>query len=88
MPKQALRDALATLHSELTATESLDAETRALLLNSAMEITEALDRDTAEHADGALGARLRSAVTRFEGEHPDLVRAVGRLAEALGAAGI
>jgi hypothetical protein len=88
MPKQALRDALATLHTELGAAQSLDAESRKLLADSLLEIAEALDHGDGHDAHATFADRFRSAVGRFEGDHPDLTRAVARVAEALGAAGI
>jgi hypothetical protein len=88
MTKQALRDALTTLHTELSAAEALDAESRKLLADSLIEIAEALDRGPEHEAHGTLADRFQGAIERFEGDHPDLMSAVARVAEALGAAGI
>lgn len=88
MPKEALRDALASLHTELGTADKLDAESRALLSEALREIADRLDRDEPDADGGTLGDSIRGAVERFEGEHPELVSAVARVAEALGAAGI
>lgn len=88
MPNKALEDALAALHIELSATDKLDAESRKLLADSLMEIAEALDHGPEHEAHGTLAERFRDGVARFEGDHPDLMNAVARVAEALGAAGI
>ena len=45
MPKEALRDALASLHTELGTADKLDAESRALLSKALREIADRLDRD-------------------------------------------
>ena len=65
-----------------------DAESRALLGKALREIADRLDRDEPDADSGTLGDSIRGAVERFEGEHPELVSAVARVAEALGAAGI
>jgi Flp pilus assembly protein CpaB len=88
MPKEALRDALASLHAELGTADKLDAESRALLSTALREIADRLDRDEPDAESETLGDTIRGAVQRFEGEHPELVSAVARVAEALGAAGI
>lgn len=88
MPKEALRDALASLHTELGTAHKLDAESRALLSEALREIADRLDRDEPDADSGTLGDSIRGAVERFESEHPELVSAVARVAEALGAAGI
>ncbi len=89
MPKKELRDALDTLHTELSSAEGLDTDTRSRLAAAMREIAEKLEGTAAEApASHSLGDSIREAVERFEGEHPELVNAVGRVAEALGAAGI
>ena len=90
MPKDTLREALAALHTELGSAETLDDESRKLLADTLMEIAEALDQgaEAVEDSDDSLGDRFRAAVDRFEGDHPDLMSAGARVAEALGAAGI
>jgi len=88
MPKEALRDALASLHTALGTADKLDVESRALLSKTLRDITDRLERDVADAESASLVDNIRDAVQRFEGDHPELVSAVARVAEALGAAGI
>lgn len=86
MTREALRNALASLHTELGRADKLDPESRVLLSSALRDIADRLERDAPEA--GTLGDSIRDAVERFEGDHPELVRAVARVADALGAAGI
>jgi Flp pilus assembly protein CpaB len=88
MPREALRNALASLDTELGSADKLDPESRALLSKALRDIADRLDRDVAHPESATLGDSIRDAVQRFEGDHPELVSAVARVAEALGAAGI
>jgi hypothetical protein len=88
MSNEALRDTLISLKAQLRTTDELDPETRVLLLEAVIEITATLDRSDAHDEGASLSDGIRDAVGRFEGDHPDLVRAMARVAEALGAAGI
>ena len=88
MPNDALRAALISLKPQLRATNELDADTRALLVDALLEVTATLDRCGAPIDDVTLGESIVDAVDRFEGEHPNPVSAVARVAHALGAAGI
>lgn len=88
MPNSALRDALISVNVRLRATTDLDSDTRNLLVDTMLEITATLDRCGAPLDDVTLGESINDAVERFEGNHPELVSAIARVAQALGAAGI
>ena len=81
-----LREVLAELHQELTATENLSDE-QATQLRSAMdEIHVALRRSGRD--PGGLEARFRNVASRLEESHPRLTYTVGRVADALAQIGI
>ena len=88
MPNSALRDALISVNVRLRATTDLDGDTRNLLVDTMLEITATLDRCGAPLDDITLSESINDAVERFEGNHPELVDAIARVAQALGAAGI
>lgn len=88
MPIERLRTALETLKTEISSTEGLDDESRELLVNAMRTIADKLEASADDAPDDGLGESIRSAVERFEGEHPELMNAVTRVAEALGAAGL
>lgn len=85
MSSDHLRTLLAELQAELSRTEAVDDRSRELLRDVDTEIRAALER-----ADGheSLGERLRETVERFEGTHPQLSEAVGRVLDALVKMGI
>lgn len=84
-----LRDELRRLHDELHRAESVDAESRELLLAIARDIEELVAREPAEAEEPeSLAERLREAANHFEESHPSLTAAVGRIANALAAIGI
>ncbi len=82
-----LQHALDTLHRELSSTDDVDAETRAMLAEAMREIAAKLEGKAPSTPTG-LSERVRGAVQLFEGRHPALVNAVGRVADALAAAGL
>ncbi len=83
-----LQSALDTLHRELSSAADLDAETRRQLADAMREIAAKLEGTAPVEVPAGLSERIRDAVQHFEGRHPELVTAVGRLADALGAAGL
>lgn len=89
MPSNELQGALDTLHREISSAKGLDAATHAKLVEAIREITAERDQSEALDAERAgLPTRIRDAVKHFEEEHPDLVAAVGRVADMLASAGL
>lgn len=89
MPAQ-LRDQLKALHQQLHESDSLDEESRELLVTLLDDINRVLERKkqppTAD--EDTLGDRLEGAAVRFESEHPALANAVRSVVDALAKAGI
>ncbi len=85
MEKQHLREQLAELHAALQRADSLDEESRESLRQVMDDIRVALERG---HKPESLVERLREAVDRFEGTHPALTEAAGRVIDALANLGI
>ncbi len=84
-----LQHALDTLHRELASTDDVDAETRAMLAGAMREIAAKLEgKAAAVEGPVGLSEKVRGAVQHFEGRHAALVNAVGRVADALAAAGL
>ena len=83
--QEQLREQLAELHAALQGAESLDEESRAQLRALMDDIRLALERG---HEPESLTRRLREAVDRFEGTHPALTEAAGRVIDALANLGI
>jgi hypothetical protein len=82
-----LQASLDGLHRELRSAEGLDAETHAKLVEVIREINA--ERDARQvGASAGLSARIRDTVKHFENEHPALVAAVGRVADALASTGL
>lgn len=86
-----LQSTLGELREQLDATPELDAETRGQLHES-IEEAEAGLRAAREAEEpnwpGSLHDRLTGAIERFEGQHPNLAAAVGRVIDALADLGI
>ncbi len=88
MPAQ-LRDQLKALHQQLHESESLDEESRELLVTLLDDINRLLERKHPPPAEeDSLGDRLEGAAVRFESEHPALATAVRSVVDALAKAGI
>lgn len=89
MEDKQLRDLIKTLHTELTAAESVDADSRAMLQQLIKDIEDlaAKDDKPAEHVESATG-QLENAALKFESEHPKLSMAIGEIMDALGKLGI
>ncbi len=73
------------LHDELEHTQSVDADTRAVLDDLSKDIRELLDRpgDAADRRYGKLSGSLRANLVRFEATHPRLTTAMERAVDAL-----
>lgn len=87
--KSDLRERLATLHAELGKTDSVDPESRDLLVALLSDITRVLQgskRDQTEQE--SLTERLEEVAVQFEAEHPALGTSVRRVMDALAKAGI
>jgi hypothetical protein len=71
MKKEQLQSLIATLHKELTAAASVDADSRALLQQLIQDIEDLAggDEPPAERVESASG-QLESAALKFESEHP------------------
>ena len=89
MKKEHLQSLIATLHKELTAAASVDADSRALLQQLIQDIEDLAggDEPPAERVESASG-QLESAALKFESEHPKLSMALGEIMDALGKLGI
>lgn len=87
-----LRAQLESLHSSLSRTTSIDAESRALLIGLLPEITRLLGQPAAGQP-GAAEAHpftepLETLAVRFEADHPALGTALRQVVDALAKAGI
>jgi hypothetical protein len=94
-----LRKTLAHLHKQLESEAPIAVETRALLQEAMLEITDALERASADSAsttastassdeEPSLLDRLSQMAEEFEESHPAISAAVGRVATALSNLGI
>jgi phytoene/squalene synthetase len=88
MEKQQLRDQLAALHAALRDADAVDPEARAMLQQVMDDIRGALERAERSGKHESLTERLRDAVGRFEGTHPALTEAAGRVIDTLASLGI
>jgi len=87
MPKQALREQLKTLHTELASVENLDEELHALLRRVAADIEKVLgDEETVEAHSRR--AQLEEIAVKFEADHPRLASVLGELADTVSKLGI
>ena len=90
MEKDQLREDLERLHRELAGSESVDAASRALLIEVLHDIEAVLEHSEPEEAGAGetLIRRLREATSQFEESHPALTEVVGRIADVLSHLGI
>jgi hypothetical protein len=89
MPRERLRQLVASLHEELERTPRVDAEGRQLLRELTGDIEELVGHDApvAAHRDSA-AERVETAALRLEAEHPRLAGILGEIVDALGRLGI
>jgi hypothetical protein len=85
MSQESLRELLARVHERLSASGSVDRESRALLGTVMRDIERALAPGA--HA-AAHAPRLESLAVQFEAGHPGLAELLRQLIDALGKAGI
>ena len=86
-----LREALSGLHDELESAGDLDHESRKVLRAAAEEIQAKLlssSPDLSGTAPGRWSDQLQRSIQDFEESHPDLVTALGRVADALSNVGL
>lgn len=91
MDKSRVLEALKTLHQELTGAPQLDGEARMALEQLTADIQTALAADAPPASvkpDEGFSGRLNEAILGFEADHPELTRAVNRVASALADLGI
>lgn len=88
MERQHLHERLEELHVALRDAEAVDPESRELLRQLLDDIRGVLEREPGEPQEESLTAKLRDAVDAFEGEHPTLTAAAGRVIDALAKMGI
>jgi hypothetical protein len=94
MSQESLRELLARVREQLTASGSLDRESRQLLGALVRDIERALGggaaaaATTAGQTAAAHAPRLETLAVRFEAGHPGLAEALRELMDALGKAGI
>lgn len=87
--KSDLRERLATLHTELGKTSSVDPESRELLVALLDDITRVLQRSAGNQEEQeSLAERLDELAVQFEAEHPALGTSIRRVMDALAKAGI
>jgi hypothetical protein len=82
-----LHKQLESLHGELARTNTVDRDSRELLLTLLSDITRLLESQPADR-DASLKERLNAAAVKFEAGHPALGAALRRLVDTLGKAGI
>ncbi len=83
MDNQSLRDHLTQLHAELSASGSVDPETKAML-GDVMRDLERLSGTSA----ASPAARLEGIAVRFEADHPAIAASIRRLVDLLGNVGM
>jgi Domain of unknown function (DUF4404) len=94
MAEESLRELLARLHQQLSASgRAVDAESRQLLATLMRDIERALGPAGKSVEDGGAAVaahtpRLESLAVRFEAGHPALAEALRELVDALVKAGI
>jgi hypothetical protein len=82
--RESLRQHLDELHAELTSTETLDPETRAMLEEVARDIEQVLEGGT----DDSVRGRVEGAAVRFEAEHPRFARLLSEVTDTLAKIGV
>jgi hypothetical protein len=83
-----LHTQLESLRVSLARADSLDAESRALLIQLLPEITRLLGKTQPREDIHPLIESLEALAVRFEAEHPALGTALRQVVDALGKAGI
>ena len=87
MPREALRENLTKLHTELESVENLDEELHPLLRRVADDIEKILG-DEQPVETHPRRAQLDEIALKFEADHPRLASVLGELADTLAKLGI
>ena len=89
MEKENLRKLIASLQEELSAAESVDEQSRALLRKLTQDIDNlAAGGGAPESSPESTAGQLEEAALKFETEHPKLSMALSEIVDALGKLGI
>lgn len=83
-----LRKQLESLHSELARTNTVDRESRDLLVTLLTDISRLLESKPVAADERSLTERLDEIAVQFEAEHPALGTAIRRVVDTLAKAGI
>ena len=88
MPTEKIRETVTELESELGGLESMDDETRQVLLQAVDEIRTALAKDGPPIQNESLIDRLKHSAENFEDAHPNITRLITGLVDSLRQIGI
>ena len=89
MPREELRNTLASLHETLSGTEDVDPETRELLKSVTSDIERILaDDESAAEVGDSLTERIEDSMRAFEANHPVIGGLLQRLSDGLANVGI
>ena len=84
-----LHQRIEALHTELSSVDSIDPQSRTLLITLLGDITRLLEKSASGLPDQHnLAERLDELAVQFEAEHPSLGTALRSVVDALGKAGI
>ncbi len=83
-----LHKQLESLHGELARTNTVDRESREILVTLLEDISRLLESKPAVAEDTSLTDRLDELAVQFEAEHPSLGTAIRRVLDTLAKAGI
>jgi hypothetical protein len=83
-----LHKQLESLHGELARTNTVDGESRKILVSLLEDISRLLESKPAVAEDTSLTERLDELAVQFEAEHPSLGTAIRRVLDTLAKAGI
>ncbi|HEY6643847.1 DUF4404 family protein [Povalibacter sp.] len=85
---QDLRQQIEAMHVELSRIDSVDPQSRTLLITLLGDITRLLEQSNGDTDQHNLAERLDELAVHFEADHPSLGAALRRVVDALGKAGI
>ncbi|MEN8159959.1 MAG: DUF4404 family protein [Myxococcota bacterium] len=88
MEREALRQTLARLHSELERADPIDTALRADLERAVEEIRDVIEREEPPEADHPVRERVEALALEFEQPHPLISEALAGVVRTLAAMGI